>query len=124
MPITYSIDKRQGIILEVWTGEVSAVDLAAYWKRLLADPEALAIRKTLVDVRNCHIRFSGEELFDLVRAVAELDLKGRRWRSALLVGEPIHFGVARQYQFFAEMYSKDAIFYDEAAALKWLIASP
>ena len=120
MPITYSIDKRNGIILEVWTGEVSAMDLAAYWKRLLADPDALAIRRTLVDLRNCHIGFSGEQLFDLIRTVAEPMLNGRDWRSALLVGEEVHFGVSRQYQSFAQMYSKDAIFHDEDAALKWL----
>ena len=121
MPITYSIDKPNGIILEVWTGEVSAMVLAAYWKRLLADPDALTIRKTLVDLRNCQIGFSGEQLFDLICTVAEPMLNGRDWRSALLVREAVHFGVSRQYQSLAQMYSEDAIFHDKDAALKWLI---
>ena len=121
MPITYSIDKPKGIISEVWTGQVSTMDLAAHWKRLLADPDALAIRRTLVDLRKGDIAFSGEQLFDLVRTVVEPTLNGRDWRSALLVGSSVHFGVSRQYQSFAQMYSKDAIFHDETAALKWLL---
>src|SRR4051812_1821529 len=107
MPITYSIDKHNGIISEAWTGEVSAKDLAAHWKHLLADPDALAIRRTLVDLRNCDIAFSGEQLFDLVRTLVEPTLNGRDWRSALLVGGSVQFGVSRQYQSFAQIYSDD-----------------
>jgi hypothetical protein len=121
MPITYSIEKRHRIISEVWSGEVSATDLATHWKRILADPEVLAIRRTLVDLRDCQIAFSGEQLSDLVRTLVEPTLNGRDWRSALLVGGTVHFGVSRQYQSFAQMYSNDAIFHDEDAALKWLL---
>jgi len=121
MPITYSIDRHNGVIREVWTGKVSATDLAAFWKHLLVDPDALAIRRTLVDLRNCDIAFSGEELLDVITTVAVPRLKGKNWRSALLVGEPVQFGVSRQYQSFAEIYSKDAIFDNEDAAFKWLI---
>jgi hypothetical protein len=120
MPITYSIDKLNGIILEVWTGEVSALVLAAHWKRLLVDPEALTIRRTLVDLRNCDIGFSGEQLFDLIRNLVEPILNGREWRTALLIGKTVHFGVSRQYQSLANTYSKDAIFDDQDAALRWL----
>src|SRR4030095_13938878 len=48
MPIIYSIDRRHRIISEVWSGEVSATDLADHWQRLLLDPDALGIRSTLV----------------------------------------------------------------------------
>jgi hypothetical protein len=121
MSIAYSIDKRAGIILEVWTGEVTAMDLADHWNRLLTDPDALALRRTLVDLRNCDLAFSGDELFDLIRGVAVPRLNGKEWRSALLIDDLVQFGVSRQYQSFAHMYSDDAIFRDEHAALKWLI---
>src|SRR5688572_16077788 len=113
MPIDYSIDKSNGIILEVWTGEVSSPVLAAYWKRLLCDAEALSIRRTLVDLRHCDIQFSGEQLFDLICTVVKPMLSGRNWRTALLVGKSLQYGVSRQYQSFAEIYSEDAIFHDE-----------
>ena len=121
MPITNSIDKLNGIILEVWTGEVSAADLAAYWKQLLVDLDALAIRRTLVDLRNGAISFSGDELYYLVRAIAEPMLEGRDWRTALLVTNAHQYAVSRQYQSFATFYSSDAIFHDKDAALKWLL---
>ncbi|HEY5810778.1 MAG TPA: hypothetical protein VIT67_22600 [Povalibacter sp.] len=121
MPITNTIDTLNGIILEVWTGEVSATDLAAYWKQLLTDPEALAIRRTLVDLRDAHILFSGEELYDLIRTVVEPMLNGTLWHTALLVADAHQFGVSRQYQSYATVYSSDAIFYDKDAALKWLL---
>ncbi|MFL6547205.1 MAG: hypothetical protein ACJ8OJ_00830 [Povalibacter sp.] len=120
MPIAYSIDKSAGIIRETWTGQVSAADLAAHWMRLLTDSEALTIRKTLVDLRGCSIDFSGEQLFELIREVAEPMLRGRDWRSALVVAKPLHYGVSRQYQSLAHVYSKDAIFHDSSAALDWL----
>ena len=97
------------------------MDLADHWKRLLVDPDALAIRRTLVDLRDCQIEFSGEQLFDLVRTLVEPLLHGSDWRSALLVGGTVHFGVSRQYQSFAQLYSKDAIFHEEDAALRWLL---
>jgi hypothetical protein len=33
MPITYTLDKSKGVIFEVWTGDITAKDLGAYWKR-------------------------------------------------------------------------------------------
>ena len=121
MLITSSIDKRNGIILEVWAGDVSATDLAAYWKQLLVDPDALAIRRTLVDLRYGDISFSADELHYLVRTVAEPMLSGRSWRTALLVANSIQHWVSCQYQSFATLYSSDAIFHDKDAALKWLL---
>ena len=121
MPITYSIDKPNGIIVEVWTGEVAASVLAEHWKILLADPDALAIRRTLVDLRNCHIDFLGRELFELIRTMVEPRLNGRGWRTALLVSDGLQFGVSRQYQSFAQTYSDDAIFDEPNVALSWLI---
>ena len=47
-------------------------------------------------------------------------LQGKDWKSALLVEGPRQFGLTRQYQVFAESYSKDAIFHDADSALEWL----
>lgn len=121
MPIIYSIDKSRAVIREVWTGKVSATDLASHWKLLLRDPEALALRRTLADLRNGDIAFSGEQLSDMIRTIAQPALHGRDWRTALLVGGALQFGVSRQYQSLAQAYSDDAIFRDEDTALRWLV---
>ena len=61
MPIDYAIDREMKLIFETWIDEVSVRDLAAYWKRYLADPEVLEIRRTIVDLRAAVIGFSGTE---------------------------------------------------------------
>lgn len=123
MPITYSIDAQKRVITEVWTGDVSAEDLANYWRRYLADPQVMAIRRTLVDLREANVLFTGKELSVLVNTVAVPRLKGKDWKSALLVERPRQYGLTRQYQVFAESYSKDAIFLDRDSAVEWLLSN-
>jgi hypothetical protein len=120
MPISYSIDTQHGVIVEVWVGDVFARDLADYWRGYLQSPEVLALRTTLVDLRQATLLFSGRELEGLIRTIVDPILKGRDWRTAIIVDEPAQFGVTRQYQVFAERYSSDAIFSDRESALRWL----
>ena len=124
MAISYRVDKGAGIIEETWTGAISASVLARYWKQYMADAEVLRIRRTLVDLRECRITFSGAELSHLLNTIVLPALDGRDWISALLVSDPVQFGVSRQYNVFAERFSTDAIFHDRDAALKWLASAP
>jgi hypothetical protein len=121
MPISYTIDEEKGFITEVWTGEVAASDLKSYWRRYLADPEVLSIRRTLVDLRECRILFRGVELSSLIKEMVIPILEGRDWKTAIVVDHPTQFGVSRQYQAFAESYSYDAIFSDPEDARRWLL---
>jgi len=120
MPITYSIDPQQGVIFEKWSGDVLASDLGSYWRSYLADPEVIAIRKTVVDLRDSNPRFTGAELADLINTIVLPVLAGREWVTAIVVGKPVHVGVSRQYQVFAERYSRDAIFEEPEQALAWV----
>ena len=120
MPISYSIDSAAGVIFEVWEGDVTARDLRHYWKRYLADPQVMKLRRTLVDLRRGRIQFTGAELSSLILTVVTPVLKANNWTTALVVGGPVTFGVSRQYQVMAERYSRDAIFHDADAALTWL----
>ena len=51
MPITYTIDHDEKLITEVWIAEDQANDLAAHRRVYLADPDVMAIRRTVVDLR-------------------------------------------------------------------------
>jgi hypothetical protein len=104
VPISYSIDHQKAFIVEVWTGDIFAKDLAAYWRHYLADPAVLAIRRTLVDLRQCNIQFTGSELSALVNSVVIPILAGRDWKTAIVVDQPAQFGVSRQYHVFAQSY--------------------
>lgn len=120
MPISYSIDPELGVIRERWERAVSAADLREHWMRYLADPEVLAIRKTLVDLRHAQITFTSDELWFLIETVVVPKLGGRDWTTAIVTADRVQFGVSRQYQVFAESYSTDAIFDDEGEAVRWL----
>jgi hypothetical protein len=120
-PISYSIDKSLGVIREVWSGRVTAADLQRHWVAYLANPEVLEVRRTLVDLRGADIQFNGRELSKLVLNLIIPRLNGRDWTTALVVGKPVQLGVSRQYQVFAEQYSRDCIFYDRDEALRWLL---
>jgi hypothetical protein len=50
-------------------------------------------------------------------------LKGRKWTTAIVVADPIQFGVSRQYSAFAMYYSKDYIFPTMAEEESWIGAS-
>jgi len=120
MAISYILDRDLGVIFETWEGAITAADLSAYWKSLLEDPEALACRRTLADVRRAEIQFRGTEMMDLIRAVVIPKLGGRKWKTAIVADKPVQFGLSRQYGVFAADYSEDRIFNDCDSALKWL----
>src|SRR3954470_9909303 len=124
MPITYEVDPEQNLIYERWSGYVNARALGEHWHQYLVDPAVIACRRTLVDLRDAHIDFTGSELRHLVRTLVEPVLAGRAWTTALLVGRPSQRGSAHQYQVYAESYSEDAIFEDEDEALTWLREQP
>ena len=122
MPISYSIDHNRRIIFETWTGEITATDLGEYWKRYLADPDVMAIRRTLVDLRQCRILFTSTDMSDLIRSLVIPRLEGKDWKTAIVTEHPVQFGVSRQYQMFAASFSKDSIFHEPEAGLAWLLA--
>ena len=119
MPISYTIDYSHRIVRTVWSGDVTAADVRAHWLVYLDDPLVMALRRTLTDLRSAQLKFSGEELYELIRDVVVPRLEGVGWKTAILVARPDQFGVSRQYQVFAR-YSEDSIFHDEARALDWL----
>ncbi|MCC6707715.1 MAG: hypothetical protein IT492_09155 [Gammaproteobacteria bacterium] len=121
MPISYTIDDTHHIVRTVWSGDVTAADVRAHWLVFLDDPLVMALRRTLTDLRGAQLKFSGDELYELIRDVVLPRLGDVGWKTAILVAQPEQFGVSRQYQVFAR-YSEDSIFHDEAPALAWLLA--
>lgn len=121
MPISYAIDRQLGIIIETWQGDVHAEDLRSYWQRCVTDPTFLELRTTLADLRAANICFSGEEMMTLITSVVLPQLAGRDWQTAIVVEQPVQFGVSRQYQMFADHYSRDSIFHSYDEALCWLL---
>jgi hypothetical protein len=120
VPITYRISSSEDLISEVWLGDVSIVDLRDHWGRLLQDERALALRRTLVDMRGATVLFSDHELGVAVRDVAKPMLNGKNWLTAIVVRTPKQFHISSRYQGLAVAYSRDVIFSDVEEATRWL----
>jgi len=121
MPITYSIDHKLGIVRETWTGEITVDDVRAAWTHYLTDPEILALRATLADVRGASFKFSAWDVRRLIQTLVDPMLRGRDWITAIVLSGPSQLDMTRHYQELAEHYSRDAIFFSEGEALQWLI---
>ncbi len=121
MPITYSIDREDNLIVENWTGEVCGDELADHWRGYVDNPEVMEIRKTIADLRESHISITGSELDFLIRSIVLPKIGELGWKTAIVVSDPLQYGLSRQYQVFAERYSEDAIFNDMDEARRWLI---
>jgi len=121
VPITYEISGSDGLIAEVWLGDISIADLREHWLRLLHDEKALALRKSLADLRGSTLLFSAQDLELAVREVAEPMLKGRDWISAIVVSTPRQIQMSSAYQGLALAYSHDVIFSSTDEARRWLL---
>ncbi len=124
MSITYSFDPNEKLIIEDWTGEVTADDLAAHWRIYLADRRVMALRRTLVDLRDAQICFNGSQLKVLIEDIVLPVLQTDDWKTAIVVKRSIEYGISKQYQLFADSYSKDAVFFDIDRARDWLMYIP
>ncbi len=120
MPISYSINELEKIIVEVWWGEVDIATLTEHWRDCLACERVLALRRTLVDLTHARILFSQSELQLAVEEVVIPALKGRDWATAIVVKKTDQFRAGSQYQAIAQLYSYDSIFSDMDAARMWL----
>lgn len=121
MPATYSVDQSRKLIFEVWTGDVRVADVKSLWKKYLADPQVMAIRKTLADLRQADLHLTGLELLELIEKVAVPGLHGLTWKTAIVVGRPDQYGFSRQFQVFAEVFAENSIFQDYDEALAWIL---
>jgi hypothetical protein len=120
MSITYSIDKTNNVILEVWDGEITRNMLSDYWNHYLSDPEVMAIRRTVVDLRKAKILFKALDMVDLIHTVVAPKLNGLHWRTAIVVKEIDQQVTSYIYQVFAGFYSRDQVFSTMESALQWI----
>jgi len=121
MPITYQVDATLGIVVARWCGPIPINEVVDYWTALAADKEALACGRAIADLRECELRFTGEELRLMAKQILEPALRGRNWKGAIVVKEPLQYGVSRQYGVYSEAFSNVNVFYSDVLARKWVL---
>lgn len=118
MPVTYEVDAERALIFTTVTGSVSAAEMFAYHRALVADPRFVPTFDSLTE-------FVGASTFtgtpDEIRRLAE-ELPFRPGaRRAYVVSSDLHFGLSRLAQAHAERKGVHIeVFRDRVAALDWL----
>ncbi|MFN7957876.1 MAG: hypothetical protein U0P46_06110 [Holophagaceae bacterium] len=122
MGIVYRVDSKAEIVFTTWTGQITSTVLGDFYRSVLNDKAALRFRRSVTNIQDADLLFTGEEFSHLVHTIVEPVLKGLGWITTIVVkeGDKVQWGVSRQYQAFAQRFSESVIFTDEASAITYL----
>lgn len=120
MPCRYVIDRERRLVVSTAWDRVTFADAKGHQDELYADPAFDRDFNQLIDATAVtHIDASAEE----IRIIAARSIFSNTSRRAIAASEPLVFGVGRMLQAHFNMaVGKEQVnvFYDRAAALKWL----
>lgn len=120
MGIRHTFDADQGVVRAVWEGPITVDDVAGYWTLRSTEVRVHDQRRALVDMSRCEVRFAGDDMFRLMRALVRPNFRDRDYRIAILTRDLVQYGTARQFQALFNDIGECVIFEEEAAALAWL----
>ena len=125
MPYRYSIDEARRLITVICAGDLPLEEAEEATSVVLGDPAYKASYGCLVDMRGARFHVSSPDSRRLAEQNATeappLPPGQRRGQIALVTGDEISYGVARQYAAFSGMRGIPVeVFRDLAAAASWL----
>ena len=125
MPYTYEIEPLQGLVTVVCTGDMTLEAAAEVTDRVMKDPVYRPTYACMVDLRRARFHILTTETRRLVDQNAEIaPVEGtslQRGRTALVTGDEVSYGVARQYAAFASLRGIPVeAFRDLRTAADWL----
>jgi hypothetical protein len=121
MPLDRTIDHERCFLRGTWSGVVTGADLASAVDSLLADPQAWALGRSLNDMRAAELHLHSTDINTTLLGSIAPRFGERKWRMALLVATPLQYGVCRQFLALTSSHFAGEVFYDESAALTWLL---
>lgn len=120
MPASYQIDKVQQLVISTASGFLTAADILAHQRQLLADPDFDPTCSQIVDCT----AVTGIDLSpDDVRAVTAAAIFSAYSRRAIVVATDEQFGFARMFRMMREAQGEYGIrvFRERAEALRWAL---
>ena len=120
MPATYQIDKARRLVMSMATGFLTAADILAHQRKLLADPHFDPDCSQIVDCSTV----TGIDLSpDDVREVTAATIFSAHSRRAIVVATDEQFGFARMFKMMREAQGEYGIqvFRDRAEAMQWAL---
>ena len=120
MPATYQIDKARGLVITTATGFLTAADILAHQRKLLADPN---FDPTCAQIVDCSAVTGIDLSPDDVRAVTAATIFSAHSRRAVVVATDEQFGFASMFKMMREAQGEYGIrvFRDRADAMGWAL---
>jgi hypothetical protein len=118
------IDKASRRVLTTWGLSVSDQDLVEYQTKVWKNPEIQGYHE-LIDFQALQeVKVTMAGLKALATVAKSMDENGGKSRLAIVVGQPVAYGLSRMYQVFRELEDSSSreiqVFQDREAALAWL----
>ena len=122
MPITYTIDSAQSLVLTMATGVLTSKELLEHKERLVEDPQFRPDMLELSDVRDITgLEVTPEAIRQFVQKDADHAEKLGDHKMAIVVRTDIVFGMARMYEMMTSQNLPGVgVFRDLNEARKWL----
>lgn len=121
MPMRYQIDVENSVVLIQGEGQVSDEEMIDCVANLRGDPNLTPTMPTFADVRGIESKITRQGVQRLVDVLARTAKRRGPSKAAVLVSDPLSFGMARMLSALAdEEQPETRVFEDEDAAHDWL----
>ena len=132
MPALHKIDDGMKLITTIWSGEASDAELVNALIRYQQDIKSLPVYHSYNEIADFSgagaFKLSADGLRKLVQIATESDVRGVKTKLAIIVSEPVAYGLARMYEayrtFKANASKEVRVFRNYSNALKWIACAP
>ena len=119
MPLTFHVDRSDGVIRSRGTGALTMADLLEYFAGSRADPDYEASMHRVMDLREVTQLPSSDDIRSLAtfaRTKAPMDTA----RMAIIASSDLAFGVSMMFKGFVGYGERLIVVRDETEAMLWL----
>jgi hypothetical protein len=119
MPMTYSVDRRQSLLLAVAEGSLTYVEFMRHLEQERVD-QGFRLRELIDATRATSATVTPGEVRGVVERLRELSGQQTLGPTAVVVGDDVSYGVLRRLAMLVEGVCRVRPFRDGDAAAEWL----
>ena len=119
MPLTFHVDRAEGIVRSQGSGDLTVADLLGYFSDTRADPEYIPGLHRVMDLREVTQLPSSEDIRSLA-TFARTKAPVETARMAIIASSDLAYGVSMMFKGFVGYGERLIVVRDEAEAMAWV----
>ena len=119
MPLTFEVDRSQGVVRSHGSGKLTSADLLQYFADTRADPDYEPTMHRVMDLRDVTQLPSSDEIRSLA-TFARTKAPVETARMAIIASSDLAFGVSMMFKGFVGYGERLIVVRDESEAMAWL----